>query len=151
MGSINNFALLVSEDIKNKADQRTRDYLRLEENRDLWRACLLDIIETVSGKIDMLDTEISALRSTYTDFSVDPAAALEDQKSKSMRFRFHAEKRLAELDRMSALGDATDPSVSLATFLRDCIIEHRRRVSDSREPCEADTALWASLDGEWKF
>ena len=31
------FALMVSEDIKNKADQMTKDLLRSPENRERWK------------------------------------------------------------------------------------------------------------------
>lgn len=151
MADISNFAMIVSEDIKNKSSQHEKDMLRLPENHEKWRACLIDIIETVSGKIEELETDILSLRDAYSDFVSDPAAGLEDQKEKSKRFRFYAEKRLAEVDRLISLGETSDKSLSLATFLREAISTHKRIVTDTGSPSEADMALWSSLDGEWKF
>ena len=146
------FELLVSEDVKNKLDQHDKELLRLPENRLQWRDCLLTIIDTVTKKIDSLQEEISRLRETYSGFVTDPAAGLEEQKDKAVRFRFYAEKRLAEADRLLALGDEVDPSISLATFLRDAIISHRKWNEDNGvKLSEGDECLYAALDGEWKF
>ena len=152
MDALKDFEIVVSEDIKNKASQQDRDLLRLPENHDRWRECLVNIIETVSFKISELDAEISAIRSSYSDFITDPAAGLEDQREKSKRFRFYAEKRLAEVDRLMALGQPADPSLSLATFLRDAIIAHKRWHEDNGlVNSEGDDCLYAALDGVWKF
>jgi hypothetical protein len=146
------FELLVSEDVKNKLDQHDKDFLRLPENRVQWRDCLLTIIDTVTKKIDSLQEEINRLRETYSGFVTDPAASLDEQKDKAVRFRFYAEKRLAEADRLLALGDDVDPSLSLATFLRDAIIAHRQwHVDKGLVNSEGDDCLYAALDGEWKF
>lgn len=152
MSQTNNFAIIVSEDIKNNVSQHDRDFLRLPENLEKWKECLFNIIVTVSQKITLLETDINSLRSAYPDFSVDPAAGMEDQKTKSERFRFYAEKRLAEVDRLTALGLPADPSLSLATFLRDAIIAHKEwHVSNSLVNSDADYCLYAALDGVWKF
>lgn len=151
MTDVNNFAIIVSEDIKNKTSQHEKDMLRLPENHEKWRSCLIDIIETVSNKISELDADILSLRESYSDFVSDPAAGLEDQKEKSKRFRFYAEKRLAEVDRLISLGESDDKSLSLATFLREAISRHKKIVIESGCPSAADIALWSALDGEWKF
>jgi hypothetical protein len=152
MSQINNFAMIVSEDIKNNASQQDKDFLRLPENLQLWKDCLLEIISTVSEKISELETDINSLRAAYPDFVTDPAAGMEDQKTKSERFRFYAEKRLAEVDRLMTLGQPADPSLSLATFLREAIIAHRKWHEDNGlVNSEGDDCLYAALDGEWKF
>jgi len=151
MNDFENFALMVSEDVKNKADQQTKDMLRLPENWERWRKCLIDIIENVSSKIDELDENILALRSTYSDFVSDPAASLENQREKSNRFRFYAEKRLAEVDRMIKLNAEPDPTVSLASFLRDAISFHRQNKISAGSYDTIDEVLWDSLDGKWSF
>lgn len=152
MSLFTDFELIVSEDIKNKASQQDKDLLRLPENHEAWKECLLNIIKTVSDKIGTLQTEIDQLRSMYSGFDIDPAASLEEQKEKAARFRFYAEKRLAEVDRLITLGAPADPSLSLATFLREAIVAHR---SWHRERglvnSEGDDCLYAALDGEWKF
>jgi hypothetical protein len=152
MNLSDDFELIVSEDIKNKASQQDKDLLRLPDNHEAWKECLLNIIKTVSDKIDVLQSEINQLRSMYSGFDIDPAASLEEQKEKATRFRFYAEKRLAEVDRLITLGEPSDPSLSLATFLREAIVAHRdwhtrRGLVNS----EGDDYLYAALDGEWRF
>ena len=152
MSQMHNFAIIVSEDIKNNASQHDRDFIRLPENLTIWKDCLLEIISTVAEKINELERDIKSLRSTYPDFVTDPAAGMEDQKRKSERFRFYAEKRLAEVDRLAALGQPGDPSLSLATFLRDAIAAHKQwHVSNGLVNSDADYCLYAALDGVWKF
>ena len=152
MSQLNNFAIIVSEDIKNNCSQQDKDFLRLPENLQLWKECLLEIISTVSGKISELEADINSLRASYPDFVTDPAAGMEDKKTKSERFRFYAEKRLAEVDRLVTLGEPADPSLSLATFLRDAIIAHKRWHEDNDlVNSEGDDCLYAALDGVWKF
>ena len=147
-----NFAIVVSEDIKNNVSQQERDFLRLPENADRWRECLLTIISTVSDKIAALDQDIDSLRKAYSDFVLDPAESLEDQKKKSERFRFYAEKRLAEVDRLMSLGKPSDPSLSLATFLREAIKAHKEWSDSNDVPySDADVSLYAALEGEWGF
>lgn len=146
------FALLVSEDVKNKLDQKSKDFLRLEENREEWRKCIMTIISTVTEKINQLSAEVSALRSEYAGFIIDPAEALEAKLDKAKRFRFHAEKRLVEIDRLTMLGQESDPSLSLATFLRDAIEAHRQwHIDNDLVPSEGDDSLYAALDGVWGF
>jgi len=146
------FEVLVSEDIKNKVDQKLMDYLRLEENRDRWRHSLCRILSAVNENIRLLEEDAAALRASYSDFTIDPAASIEAKLEKSKRFRFHAEKRLAEIDRMTALGQDDDPSLSLATFLRDAIKAHRQwHVDNGLVNSEGDDLLYAALDGVWGF
>ena len=42
------FALMVSEDIKNRADQMTKDILRSPDNRERWKQTLIKIIKNIS-------------------------------------------------------------------------------------------------------
>lgn len=152
MGLTKDFATIVSEDIKNKCSQHDKEWLRLPENHEKWRTCLFDIIETVNLKIVDLEHQISNLRDTYGDFTIDPAVGLEEQREKSNRFRFYAEKRLVEVDRLISLGNEVDPSVSLASFLRDAIKAHKQwHVDNNLVPSEGDDCLYAALDGMWRF
>ena len=72
MSQNDNFAMLVSEDIKNNASQQDKDFLRLPENQLKWRDALITIVETVTAKITSLDEEIARLRGTYTTFTIAP-------------------------------------------------------------------------------
>lgn len=143
------FATLVSEDIKGKADQRARDYLRLPENHEEWRQCLLTIIDNVSVKISQLQEEVTGVRSTYSDFNTDPAESLQQTLDRARRFRFYAEKRLAEVDRLVRLGEDADPEISLAAFLKEAIEQHRSAKLNAGD--DYDHALWSALQGEWAF
>ena len=51
------FALMVSEDIKNRADQMTKDLLRSPDNRERWKQTLIKIIKNVETRLDGLNKE----------------------------------------------------------------------------------------------
>ena len=145
------FALMVSEDIKNKSDQVTKDILRSEENRERWRATLITIINNVETRIEYLNKEALALRHSYPDFDTDPAASIAQTIEKSERFKFHAEKKLAEVDRMIYLKQE-NPDSKLSSFLKDAILMHKRLKQQYKRPIDpADVALWDSIDGKWTF
>ena len=85
------FALMVSEDIKNKSDQTTKDILRSPDNRERWKKTLIKIIKNVEVRLDTLNKEAISLWSNYPDFENDPAESIAKVIEKSERFRFHAE------------------------------------------------------------
>jgi len=109
------FALMVSEDIKNRADQMTKDLLRSPDNRERWKRILIKIIKNVETRLDGLNKEAISLRNTYPDFEADPAASIAQVIEKSERFKFHAEKKLAEVDSMLFL-ENDDPDSKLSSF-----------------------------------
>jgi hypothetical protein len=145
------FALMVSEDIKNKADQTTKDLLRDPDNRERWRATLIKIINNVETRLDTLNKEAISLRSNYPDFENDPAESIAKVIEKSERFRFHAEKKLAEVDRLLFL-KTEDPDSKLSGFLRDAILMHKKLKLQYKRPVDpADVGLWDAIDGKWTF
>jgi len=145
------FALMVSEDIKNRADQTTKDILRAKGNRERWKTTLITIIKNVDARIDYLSKEAMALRATYPEFENDPAASLASTIEKSERFKFHAEKRLAEVDRLIFLKEE-NPDAKLSGFLKDAILMHKQLKQDYKKPIDhADVALWSAIDGKWIF
>ncbi len=150
MASMKDFEIIVSEDIKNKSSETDREFLK--SHKEEWRDALLVIVQTVSHKIKELDNEIHALRSTYSGFEIDPATGLDEQRTKANRFRFHAEKKLAEVDRLIGIGSETNEEGKLIDFLRQAIIAHRDWNKDKGiVNSEGDDYLYAALDGEWKF
>jgi|TARA_Y100000004_G_scaffold189861_1_gene246108 hypothetical protein len=152
MGRMKEFEIMVSEDIKGKGSQADKDYLRLPENWQTWKESLIVIIETVSAKIEDLEAEIQKLRSAYPDFDTDPAASYEESRGKAARFRFHAEKRLAEVDRLIRLGEEPNEDDKLVYFLRDAIITHKRIKEEKSESItDTDQALWKTIQGKWSF
>lgn len=145
------FALMVSEDIKNRADQTTKDILRDKDNRGRWKETLIKIIKNVDERIDYLSKEAIALRATYPEFESDPAASLASTIEKSERFKFHAEKKLAEVDRLLFLKEE-DPDSKLSGFLKDAILMHKKLKLQYKRPIDAaDTSLWEAIDGKWNF
>lgn len=152
MGRMKEFELIVSEDIKGKGSQADKDFIRLPENWHSWKEALIVIIETVSNKIEELQKEIDQIREGYDDFETDPAASLEQNKEKAVRFRFHAEKRLAEVDRLIRLGEAPNEENKLVYFLRDAIITHKHIKEENNESItDTDQALWKTIQGKWSF
>jgi hypothetical protein len=152
MGRMKEFEIIVSEDIKGKGSQADKDFIRLPENWHTWKESLIVIIETVSAKIEELEGEIAEIRSSHPDFDSDPAASLEQHREKAARFRFHAEKRLAEVDRLIRLGEEPNEENKLVYFLRDAIITHKRiKEEKNEEISETDKALWNSVQGRWSF
>ena len=150
MASMKDFEIIVSEDIKNKSSKTDREFLK--SHKEDWRDALLVIVQTVSHKIKELDNEIHALRSTYSGFEIDPATGLDEQRTKANRFRFHAEKKLAEVDRIIRLGHEPDPDTKLIHFLRDAILAHKQwHVDNQLVPSEGDERLYKALEGKWDF
>ena len=150
MGRMKDFEILVSEDIKNKTSSEDKQYLMA--HKEVWRDSLLVIIETVSEQIKELESEISELRSAYPDFDTGPAASINEKRVKANRFRFHAEKKLAEVDRMILLGHEPDPDTKLVHFLRDAILAHKQwHVDNELVPSEGDERLYKVLEGKWDF
>ena len=151
MTDYKSFSMIVSEDIKNRADRSSRELLRLPENREKWRQCVVEIIKAVDKKIEVLNEEMNNLRRIYSDFKVDPSGRIDSQIEKAERFRFHAEKKLAEVDRLIKLDADIDPELSLATFLRDAIKFHMQIKRDNNTFDGVDCMLWESLEGKWSF
>ena len=151
MISETDFALMVSEDIKNKCDETTKELLRSKENRDRWRETLIRIIKNVSNRLEKLESDAALLRAQYKDFDHDPAGSLATTIEKSQRFKFHAEKRLSEADRLIFLNEET-PDSKLSSFLRDAILMHKQRKLEYKRPVDpADVGLWDAADGKWSF
>ena len=140
------FEIIVSEDIKNKSSVTDKEFLK--SHKEEWRNALLVIVKTVSNKVKELDNEIDTLRSTYSGFEIDPASGLDEQRTKANRFRFHAEKKLAEVDRLIGLGTETNQDSKLIDFLRDAISAHKVWVLENgHSPRKGDELLWEALDG----
>ena len=145
------FALMVSEDIKNKCDETTKELLRSKENRERWRDTLIRIIKNVEDRLSGLEADAALLRSQYPDFKHDPAGSVATTIEKSQRFKFHAEKRLAEADRLIFLKQES-PDSKLSSFLRDAILMHKKLKLQYKRPVDpADVGLWDAADGKWSF
>lgn len=145
------FSLMVSEDIKNRSDQITKDILRNKDNRNRWRDTLISIVKNVDERLTKLEADAAVLRTQYKDFESDPAASIAKVIEKSQRFKFHAEKKLAEVDRLIFLKE-DNPDSKLSEFLKDAILMHKQLKQGYKRPIDAaDVALWDAVDGKWGF
>ncbi len=84
-----------------------------------------------------------------TDFKI----TADEKRTKVNRFRFYVQQRLAEAERMLALGeDSQDPDLKMADFLKRAIEEHQTLMAEyDFEPSPIDTALWQAVHGDWGF
>lgn len=149
----NEFAMMVSEDIKGrKVDSIVYETLRHPSNLQFWKDNLLAILEKVDSQILEMQEEISSLDKyrSENDFSFDPASSIRTRLSKAERFRYHAQKRLAEADRLISSGHTTEDQ-SLSGFLRKCIEEHKRLKEILDMYDTVDLQLWDALSGKWGF
>lgn len=146
------FAMMVSEDIKGKADNVVRDLLREPSNRERWKQNLSAIIEKVNTQIQELSQEINSIENSYKsfDFNSDPAYSTRNKLERAERFRYHAEKRLAEVDRLMSMGDVSE-DMKLASFLRMAIERHMELKTSKEAHDEIDESLWSCLTGAWGF
>lgn len=145
------FALMVSEDIKGKSDSVTHDLLRSLDHRENWRNSLIEIIRKVNEQIKELEAEAQHLRNIYNeDFVSDPAESISSKIEKAERFRYHAEKRLAEADRLISVGTVSK-DMKLSAFLKDAIQEHMRLKKSNNNYDKTDRQLWEAINGKWSF
>lgn len=157
------FARLVAEDVKNRASADQSEYLRLPANRERWRDALRSLVDNLDSQIfdiqrqekDEIEEikQRSASRAEEQVSIVEAEASFEAKRKKIGRFRFHVENKLAEADRLIALGEeGMSGDMKLANFLTKAIDTHREMmIENDIEPTPLDTALWHALEGKWEF
>lgn len=154
------FARLVAEEVKNRVSQGQMDYLRLPENWTRWQRCLNALIDNLDDQLDDLYQREEDANDRYKAMGEDGLKLLaessseyEARRKKITRFKFHVEARLDEVTRMIALGSSSiDDRMKTVDFLRKAIEQHREMVlSNNYEATPFDEALWAALEGKWKF
>lgn len=149
------FSRLVAEDVKNKVDATQRNYLRSPEVANRWRTALLDLLKDLDEQRKNLDIkenrELTGIRTlpNPNKLLVETKATFAHAKERLSRFRFHVEKKLAEADRLIALGETSENPES---FLMKSIQTHQRLFDEwGVEPTPIDEALWASMLGRWEY
>ena len=151
---IHEFDRLVSEDVKNLLPPEKVDYLRLPSNQHKWRDSLMRLIKNLDEQIaDLSQDETQATKSLTGHLVTEYKINSDEKRTKVGRFRFYVMQRLAEAERMIALGeDSQDPDLKMADFLKRAILEHRTLMEQYEfEPTPIDLALWESVEGEWGF
>ena len=162
-----NFARLVAEDVKNRVSAEQTDYLRLPENMSRWKRSLQLLLVNLDGQLDELATKEELEVRRYQGLGEDGVnllaevqTVIEQRRRKVIKFRFHVEKRLDEVIRLSN-AVSKDEIKQSANFnlLRSAIQKHKEilldedffaTLSDADQDL-IDEALWASLDGVWAF
>lgn len=152
------FARLVAEDVKNRVTDEQRRYLRLPENLGRWQRNLVALLENLAGQLSDLSEKEQTDTSRYQSLGEDGVRLLAemqadtDQKRKRIsRFRYHVEARLDEATRLIASSETSVPE-EMAAFLQKSIEKHRELINEADiDPSPIDEALWAALDGYWKF
>ena len=143
------FARLVAEDVKNRVTPDQSEYLRLPANQKRWREALAALINNLADQTSTLYAEEHKELSRY-DYLGDEAkavrvevtAAYDNKRKKIDRFRFHVEERLAEADRLIALGsEGLGEDLKLAGFLTKAIETHRKAL----ELAPNDHLAWSNL------
>ena len=104
-----NFAQLVSEDVKNKVSESQRDYLMLPQNRERWKRALLALSENLDNQIDNINYDKQrdveryvALGDDGVTLLVEAVSAYDMRINRVTRFKFHVNKRL---DFVTTLGE----------------------------------------------
>jgi len=154
------FARLVAEEVKGRVNKGQADYLRLPENWSRWQRALVALIDNLNNQLANLSSEEQDDTARYKQMGEDglrllaeKSAEYEQRKKKIARFKFHVEARLDEVSKMIALGtDQLEEKFEAIEFLRKAIQKHQSlMVEHNLEETAIDKALWAALDGEWRF
>jgi hypothetical protein len=159
------FARLVSEDVKNKVSSRQRQVLLEPQNWSRWSRALILLIENLENQILDIEADQEADSRRFSAMGEDGAVLLKEsefayqgKKTKIERFKFHVNRRLDDVTSMIELGKVDHiqkdilTSNSDANFYRKAIAKHRSLLDEyDLEPTEIDRALWRALDNEWVF
>jgi septal ring factor EnvC (AmiA/AmiB activator) len=154
------FARVVAEDVKNRATQPQKEYLKLPENWSRWQRALSTLENNLNDQLEGIHTYEQEQIKTFQTLGKDgvkliaeATAEHEARRKKIERFKFHVTNRLDEVTRMIAVGgEAIDERLHVVDFLRRAIEQHKAMmISYDLEPTPIDGALWAALDGRWEF
>jgi len=162
-----NFARLVAEDVKNRVSTEQADYLRLPENMSRWKRSLQLLLVNLDSQLDELATKedlevrrYQGLGGEGVNLLAEVQTVIEQRRRKVIKFRFHVEKRLDEVIRLSnAVSKDEVKQSGNYNLLRSAIQKHKELLLDEdffatlsdADQDLIDEALWASLDGVWAF
>jgi len=159
------FARLVSEDVKNKVSGRQRQILLQPDNWSRWQRTLLLLIDNLQIQADDIDMDKESDKFRFESMGEDGLVLLKEsefayvsRKTKIERFQFHVNRRLDDVTKIIETGISdsvkNDP-ISISSdvnFYRKAITKHRELIQDyGLEETEIDRALWRTLNNEWTF
>jgi len=154
------FVRLVADDVKNRVTDEQRSYLRLSSNSERWVEALQSLLTSLDNQTLDLNRREQAEVQRYSSLGDDGVVLLaelqtdiEERRTKIGRFRFHVETRLDEARRMQSIASyVADERGRASDFFREAIARHREMIlAYDFEYSDIDEALWATLDGLWKF
>jgi hypothetical protein len=159
------FARLVSEDVKNKLSSRQKQILMEEQNWSRWQRALLLLIENLKEQIENLEADEEADRNRFSSMGEDGEVLLREsefayttRKTKISRFMFHVNRRLDDVTKLIETGNSShiaNERISASTdvnFYRKAIAKHRALLNEyDLEATEIDRALWKTLENQWVF
>lgn len=159
------FARLVSEDVKNKISSRQRQVLLDPKNWSRWQRALLMLIENLEEQISDIDADQESDKMRFSAMGEDGSILLQEsefayqsKKTKIERFKFHVNRRLDDVVSIIESGKADSLQRDILTissdanFYRKAIAKHRDLLEEyDLEATEIDRALWRALDNEWAF
>lgn len=153
------FADLVALEIKNHATEEQKAYLRLPENWNRWQRAIQALIDNLDRQLAGITQQEQRQIEAYTDMP-DAIAVVSElmaefdyRRKKIERFRFHVLRRLDEVSALISNGsEEIEERAHTVEMLRRAIQKHREMMDEfDLDPTPIDKALWAVLNGEWKF
>jgi hypothetical protein len=159
------FARLVSEDVKNKVSSRQRQVLLDPQNWNRWQRALVILIDNLENQIADIEADQDSDRKRFGSMGEDGAVLLQEsefayqtRKTKIDRFKFHVNRRLDDVMKMIETGASDHVSRDVLTvnsdanFYRKAIAKHKALLDEfDLEATEIDRALWRALNNEWAF
>lgn len=157
------FDAIVAKDVRNKANQEERFYLRDPENLDAWHDSLVALSKSIDFQFASNKIQKSEKTSEYKNNVVALKEYLEsynDWKLKTLRFKHEVEARIAECKRLRKKYFTDMPVLSsnlynkIQNFVeaidnhRNTILNDKNSNDDSYEELSsiADEKLWSLLD-----
>lgn len=147
------FRNLAAYEVKGQCTQSQRAFLA--ENFDEWREALHELDSITGQRVADLEAQLVGLRARMAELAPIPSELiileleLVGKVEKSAHFLKHVRSRLASLN--SECSIIRSAGSDEAAFLRRAIETHKRVLDDGADADRADAALYAALDGTWKF
>lgn len=147
------FRNIVAEEVKGRCTPGQQAFLA--EHMSQWREALQELDVMTDQRVTELESQLVGIRSRMSDLESIPSELivleleLISKADKASHFLKHVRSRLASLNIDSSDVRTSDPDE--AEFLRRAIRAHKRLLDDGADADQTDAALYAALDGTWKF
>jgi hypothetical protein len=149
------FRNLVAAEVKGRATTHQQRYLEACPQR--WIEHLTDLLANLDRQLADVEHRVATVRAAAESgalplhTAVQEELALGQRADNATRFRVHVERRLGEVRERFADLAAMSPVEQRLHLLQQGVRRHRELIEQGADPDEVDAALWAVLDGEWRF